>query len=426
MGKGKGLFLFAFLALGSWVARAQTGSINQIQHIIFMVQENRSTDSYFGELGRYRAQHGFSSNFDGVPSSTTSTFDLAGHLIQPYHYQTACTNNMSPAWNESHYDIHLVNGIYKMDRFMKTTGSVPQGPDTTGTRPMGHYDDTDLPYYYDLATTFGTSDRFFSPVLSNTNVNRMYLFAATSFGHIFPDPPPSGGWTQPTIFDKLTAAKISWRYYYIDNSVYLASWATWHNGGSAHVFPISQYYQDIQNPSTLAHVIFIERGGVTGLDEHPLNNVQAGAANTKKIIDALLGSPSWATSAFILTYDEGGGLYDHVPPQPRVKPDSIPPMLRSGDLPGSFNQTGFRVPIIVLSPWSKPHFVSHTVRDYTSILKFIETRFGLTPLTARDAAADNMTGFFDFTNAFYLRAPVTMAQPTNKICNFNYEKAPGS
>jgi phospholipase C len=419
----KYILLFAFLCTGL-LANAQTG-ISQIQHIFFMVQENRSLDSYFGELGRYRAQHGFTNNFDGVPSSTSSTFDLAGHLIQPYHYATACTNNLSPSWNESHYDLHPVNGIYKMDRFMKTTNSVPQGVDTTGTRAMGHYDDTDLPFYYDLATTFGTSDRFFSPMLSNTNVNRMYLFTATSFGHIRPDPPPSTGWPQPTIFDKLTAAGISWRYYYQDNSVYLASFATWHNGGSGHVYSISRYYTDIANPAQLPHVIFIERAAVTGLDEHPLNNVQTGAANTKKIIDALLASPSWATSAFILTYDEGGGLYDHVPPQPRVKPDSIPPMLQTGDQPGQFNQTGFRLPLIVLSPWSKPHFVSHVVRDYTSILKFIEVRFHLTALTARDAAADDMTEFFDFTNAFYLRPPVTQPQPGNKLCNFSYEKAPG-
>jgi phospholipase C len=84
------------------------------------------------------------------------------------------------------------------------------------------------------------------------------------------------------------------------------------------------------------------------------------------------------------------------------------------------------VPLIVLSPWSKPNFVSHTVRDYTSILKFIETRFNLKALTARDAAADDMTGFFDFTTAFYLRPPVTKAQPTTKQCDFSQEKAPGS
>jgi len=93
---------------------------------------------------------------------------------------------------------------------------------------MGYYDWTDLPYYYELAYQFGTSDNFFSGLLSNTIPNRMYLFTATSFGHIRSDAPPSGStWSQPTIFDKLTQAGISWRYYFQDNSIFLAQFSTW-------------------------------------------------------------------------------------------------------------------------------------------------------------------------------------------------------
>ena len=121
-----------------------------------------------------------------------------------------------------------------------------------------------------------------------------------------------------------------------------------------------------------------------------------GAAYVKTIIDALMNSPAWHDSIFILAYDEGGGLYDHVPPFTVVPPDATPPQLGPNDLPGDFTLSGFRVPIIVVSPFVKPHFVSHTNRELTQSSSWLNTRFNLAPLTARDAAADDMTKFFDF------------------------------
>src|SRR5205085_7299026 len=114
-----------------------------------------------------------------------------------------------------------------------------------------------------------------------------------------------------------------------------------------------------------------------GLDEHPKNNIQLGATNSANIINALLKSSAWSTSAMIFSYDEGGGLYDHVPPFPEPPPDGIAPILRPGYVCGGFNESGFRIPLVVLSPWVRPHFVSHVNRDHTAILKFIETRFNL-------------------------------------------------
>jgi phospholipase C len=395
------------------------GDLSKIRHIIFFMQENRSFDNYFGRMGQYRRDRGFTDPFDALPLNVALK-DRAGHLVSPYHFRTVCHENLSPSWNESHYDVH--GGL--MDRFMLTTGSVPSTIDPDGTRAMGYYDWTDLPYYYELALQFATSDRFFSSVLSNTIPNRMCLFAATSFGHIRPDSPPSGGWTQPTIFDKLDAAGVSWRYYYQDNSVYLAQWSTWQRDAGK-VVNISNWYTNIQNEATLPKVVFIERAGKIGLDEHPLNNIQKGAANTKKILDALMQSPSWASSVFIFTFDEGGGLYDHVVPFPLTKPDSIPPMLRTGDLLGDFNQSGFRVPFIIISPWIRPHYVSHTHRDFGSIHKLIEKRFGVAPLTFRDVSADDLTEFFDFSSPAWLIPPVLPTQPTNGACDFNLENAPG-
>lgn len=396
------------------------GGLANLKHIIFMLQENRSHDNYFGRMGQYRRDRGFHDPYDELPLDVT-LIDRAGHPVKPFHFETVCHENLSPGWNESHYSL---NGG-KMDNFMKATASVPSTIDPDGTRAMGYYDWRDLPYYYELAFQFATSDRFFASVLAPTIPNRMYLFAGTSFGHIRPDAAPAGGWTQPTIFDKLSAAGVSWRYYYQDNSVYLAEWKTWQTE-SGKVRHISNYYTDVMNEATFPSVVFIERATETGLDEHPTKNIQKGAARVKQIIDALMNSPSWESSAFIWTFDEAGGLYDHVVPPAVVKPDGIAPMLRSTDRVADFNQMGFRVPLIVASPWVKPHYVSHTPMELTSILRLIEKRFlNGAALTARDANAPDMTEYFDFSQPHWLTPPALPAQPTDGLCSYSAEKAPG-
>jgi phospholipase C len=139
---------------------------------------------------------------------------------------------------------------------------------------------------------------------------------------------------------------------------------------------------DIHN-GTLPQVSFIEPAGYVGLDEHPSDtdvtdapNVQVGAAYVKSIVDTLMGSASWKDSVFILSYDEAGGFYDHVPPQPATPPDAIqyPTDLASTDVCANntnsvcgFFVTGFRVPLIVISPFTKPNYISHTAMDSTAI-----------------------------------------------------------
>jgi phospholipase C len=262
-------------------------------------------------------------------------------------------------------------------------------------------------------------------LLANTIPNRLYLFTATSFGNAFPPNTSFESITQPTIFAHLDQAGVSWRYYYQGNSstAFIQQFSIYKTDASK-VVPITNWYNDIKNDSTLPSVIFIER--LSSTDEHPNANVQTGAAFAAKVINALIASPSWKDSAFILTYDEGGALYDHVRPAREVPPDSIPPNLRSTDKPGAFNQTGFRLPIIVFSPWARPSFVSHTTRDVTSILRLIEDRFNVAPLTLRDANADDMMEFFDFSGAPPLLTPPTLPpQPTNGTCDNRKEKAPG-
>ncbi|HZQ17791.1 MAG TPA: alkaline phosphatase family protein [Terriglobales bacterium] len=399
---------------------AASNGLSNLKHIIFFLQENRSFDSYFGMLGPYKASEGLVNDVDGLNLNTTLK-NTQGQPVHPFHYQTVCTDDLSPAWNEAHQDVD--GGL--MDDFMYTTQSVPSSIDPTGTRAMGYYDQTDLPYYYEAAARFATSDRWFSPDLANTIPNRLYLFTATSFGNAFPPNTSFESITQPTIFDHLDQAGVSWRYYYQGSasSAFIQQFATYKNDASK-VVPIANWYNDIQNDSTLPSVIFIER--LSSTDEHPNANVQTGAAFASGVINALIGSPSWGDSALIFTYDEGGGLYDHVLPARMVPPDSIPPQVSSTDKQGAFNQTGFRLPLIVFSPWARPSFVSHTTRDYMSILKLIEDRFNVAPLTLRDANADDMMEFFNFSGAPPLLTPPTLpAQPTNGVCDHNKEKAPG-
>jgi phospholipase C len=394
------------------------GGLQGIKHIIVMLQENRSFDSYFSKLGDYASAKlpGYQINAGYDPNVILPLFGGGtGHL---FHEPTERTDNLSPAWNESHFDVdQQTDGTFKMDRFALTSHSVSSPTDPKGLRALGQYDQTDIPYYYELATQFATSDSFHSSLLANTVPNRQYMFCATSQGRIFPSPQGSPKWTCPTIFSSLQNAGVRWSYYDKDG-IFLAGFEDWNNPAiQQKTAPIQNYFDILARPTAdddLPSFVWIDAGfGGSGLDEHPENNIQQGAAYVKTIIDALMNSPAWHDSIFILAYDEGGGLYDHVPPFTVVPPDATPPQLGPNDLPGDFTLSGFRVPIIVVSPFVKPHFVSHTNRELTSILKLVETRFNLAPLTARDAAADDMTEFFDFVNPpAFLTPPPLPAQPT--------------
>ena len=429
------------------------GSIQNLNHIVYMLQENRAFDNYFGVFANYRV------NVDHIPGAQMSDVnDLhtlpSGYKIKnpqgqwfgPYHQRTMCIENLSPSWDETHYDMNLVgndwlhltqNSVFNMNRFLQTTLSGGTGDqyDPTHTRPLGYYNQADLPFYYELGAQFATSDAWYSPIPANTVPNRMYLFAATSYGHAFPPSSPSDpAWQRPTIFGALTRAGIKWRYYYQDNSVFLAQWADWNNLQiRGNVRNIQEYYNILASGTAdrdLPQVVFIERAGVAALDEHPGNNVQTGAARTRQVVTALLNSLAWGDSAFILSHDEGGGLFDHVKPILVTPPGdfSQPTDLGTHDQTGMFNVTGFRVPVIVVSPWVKPHMVSHLPMDYTAILKLIENRFSLPSLTQRDAQAGDMTdssnGFFDFSSPHMLTVPPLPAQPTNGICNQRLEGQP--
>ncbi len=466
--------------------------LQQINHIIFMVQENRSFDHYFGALRAYWKQHGYpDQSFDGLPQfnprsgasplhgaaptnpgcdpafppPNDCTIDGQSPKISSFKLLTQCTENTSPSWNESHVDWALndptgrspalLNGfVYTAAHDARADGFF----DTNGKRAMGYYKASDLNYYYFMVSKFATSDRWYSPVMSRTHPNREYLIAATSQGTLYPigtDPKDSNLLTATTIFQELQAANISWKIYVnptntgcggppYDPSCLLQSsyvqWFQWgqtipanfpKNIGTIGV-PGSDFDNDLKN-GTLPQVVQIEPASDAGLDEHPSNSdmvpseTQPGAAYVASIVNALMHSSSWKDSVFILTYDEAGGIYDHVSPAPTVNPDGIQPVdLLPGDIctqisgpTCDFVYTGYRVPLIVISPFTQMNYVSHTPADFTAILKLIETRFGLPTLTKRDAAQMDMTEFFNFTNPPWLTPPSPPKQNLSDPCYLN-------
>ncbi len=437
----------------------------KINHFIILIQENRSFDTYFGQLSAYWAANGIPQQpFDGLPPGANNpgcdptipppnpcVTNGLGPTIGAFHLQTACTELTSPEWNDSHMDLNRfqpITGTPVMDGFVNSAASFARQfhgeiRDTNGVRAMGFYDGNDLNYYYFMASNFATSDRWFSPLMGLTQPNRMYLLAGTSHGHVYPlNVSGSSPVSDKTIFQLLQENGVTWKIYVHPDASgcsstecllalsYITAFTFQNdirNKFPHNIAPISQYFSDVKN-GTLPQVALIEPASEVGLDEHPSAlhnaiNMQAGARYASSLINALMHSSSWKDSVFILSYDEFGGLYDHVAPATTVSPDGIPPTdirpfdICAGGGPNcNFTLTGFRVPLLVISPFTKRNYVSHTPADYTAILRLLEHRFSLPSLTARDASQMDMTEFFNFDNPPWMTPPNPPAQNMNLVC----------
>jgi phospholipase C len=464
--------------------------ITSLKHIIFFAQENRSLDNYFGAMREYWKENGIpDQSFDGLPqfNPTSGAAPLYGpppaipgcdptspyparciwdpsHTVASFHMISLCNENTSPSWQEAHNDWDYTDPVGKYpaknNGFVHTAaGDARDNPghpfyDTIGLRAMGYWDGIDLNYDYFMASNFATSDRFFHPLMSRTELNREYLDAATTQGYVLPNGSNAKDMAQlkaQPIFEELSNAGITWKFYInpegtsctgppydvtcllrtTDLDAFTFSTLI-KSKYAANIAPISEYYSDLEN-GTLPQVAEIYAASDAGLDEHGSDsdahatNVQSGARYTSQLVNALMNSSSWEDSAFIFTFDESGGLYDHVAPQPAVSPDGIKPV----DLPAGyictgatgpicdFTITGYRIPLTVISPYAKKNYVSHTVMDSTAILKFIETRFNLPALTKRDAAQPDMTEFFDFNNPPWMSPPAPPQQKVGSPCYLN-------
>jgi phospholipase C len=378
-------------------AAADRPTQSPINHVVVLMQENRSFDSYFARL-----------HFEGQPragaeplhASNPNPIDPSAPAIRAFHQTQYCASaDLNHSWTGTHDEL---DGN-AMDGF---TAANEDPTDPTGSRAMGFYDIRDLPFYYSLYSDFAMADRYFASVPGPTFPNREYLLAGTSFGHIQNDL-PAAGLTGRSVFNELDEAGVSWKIYFSDVPAgFLFAYVRAHAAG--HVVPVSQFAVDAA-AGKLPQVAFVDPmfGGNKNSesDEHPPANIQIGQQFVAGIVDALFASPQWSSAAMFLTYDEHGGFYDHVSPPAAAAPDDIAPMLGPGDTVAGFDRYGVRVPAVVISPFARRHLVSHDVFDHTSILRFIETRFGLPALTRRDAAADPMLDLFDFRHPEFLKAP---------------------
>ncbi|HMF92379.1 MAG TPA: alkaline phosphatase family protein [Candidatus Angelobacter sp.] len=311
-------------------------TINSVNHVIVMLQENRSFDSYFGKMTAYRAANGIPGTVEDLDAGKFSNSGIA-----PYHSGSVCMENLSPDWAEDHHDVNLHRPksidprdtkTMPMDGFVSTAAGIAKAEnfiDTSGHRAMGFYTEHELNYYYFMASNFAMSDAFYSPNPTNTANNRMYALAATSQGTVHT---PGGAESCPgariqatskTIFQLLSEHNISWKIYITDllptcdpkngtfplacavHSTYL-QFFTYINGASAkppvagvnpevmkHMAPLDCSGATSINPKahkpyvcpqgvtdfftdlakgTLPSVAFIETGAFSGRDEHPSGN----------------------------------------------------------------------------------------------------------------------------------------------------------
>jgi phospholipase C len=336
-----------------------------ITHLIVVMQENRSFDHYFGRLSKSGQP-----DAEGWPDSF-SNLDTAGATLSPFHLTSTCLQNDLP---HGFAPMHAQSNGGKLDGFI--TSAAVSGHD--GHDALGYYDETDLPFYYWLAKTYAIGDRHFSSVLGPTWPNRDYLYAATSNGVHETRDVMTG---TRTIFDALDEAHVRWGVYTDGKPRQDALGWDFGHAGVARFSALTEALAD----GSLPEVAFVDPGATQ--DEHPPNDVQKGEAWARTLYTAAVTSPLWPKLAVIYTYDESGGLFDHVPP---------PKACLASPQETDFDTLGFRVPLTIISPWARPHFVSHAVHDHTSITRLIELLHDMPALTGRDANADALLDLFDF------------------------------
>ena len=401
--------------------------MTDIDHVVFFIQENRSFDHYFGS---YRGVRGFSDASAAFrqadPANTTSS--PAGVLL-PFHLDTlttnaACVHDIAHDWVTQHQSW---NGG-AMDSFV--TSRLP-GDGQNAELCMGYYTRADLPFYYAVADAFTVCDNYFCSVFGPTDPNRLYTMAASldpdglHGGPLLETVPNRisffGKLNYTTMPEQLQARGISWKVYSAPDS------------NSANLSPnnVLTYFKNFQDPSSplyqnaflpvfpndflsdattgnLPQVSWVIAPGADS--DHPSAAPLFGEITLSSMIGALTSNAAqWAKTALFLTYDENGGFFDHVTPMTAppgtageyVTAAAVPDPTTAGSpaIAGPIG-LGFRVPMILISPFSRGGLVSSGLFDHTSMLRFLETRFGpeVPNLTAwRRAAVGDLTSAFNFS-----------------------------
>jgi phospholipase C len=352
-------------------------TITPIRHFVFLMQGDRTFDNYFGTYP----------GADGIPAGTCQPLVLErpqSGCVKPFPLHGTTPMPLEPG--KSIIDAQLDGG--KLDGFVAAYAA--QGRD--GTAAMGYYDNRDLQYYWNVADRYVLFDRFFAATPFGYRTNRSYWVAAAAQPGAADRVPAGGYGNLPTIFDRLQAAGISWKFYVQDYRpqetframsdtepatqtvrVPLLNYARFVDDPAlrSHIVDLDEYYRDLTDGS-LPAVAYVASSGAI---ERSARSMPSGQNLVRNLVSQLMLSPSWGSSALMWSYDGSGGWYDHVPP----------PAGR-----------GLRVPALLVSPYAKRGQVNDHTLDYTSALKFIEQNWGVDPLTQRDAGATSIASAFDF------------------------------
>jgi phospholipase C len=362
--------------------------LSGIEHIVVLMMENRSFDHMLGWLeGADGRQRGLTYlDASGLPHAThrlAPDFQGCGHPDPDHSYQGG--------------RIEYNNGA--CDGWLRAGNN--------DAYAIGYYTKKDLPFFAAAAARWTACDRYFAAIMAGTFPNRIYQHAAQTdrLENTFDLS------TLPTIWDRLAAAGVAGRYYFSDVP-FLALW------GATYVpiaRPFAAFLADAA-AGTLPHVSFVEPrfvGEETGAsnDDHPFADIRNGQAFMNLVYSAVTRSPAWRHTVLVINYDEWGGFFDHVAPPtgPIPAADQI-----AGNQDGLF---GFRTPSLVVSPFARREYVSHRVLDHTSVLKMIEWRWGLDPLTVRDAAATNLAEVLEFpASDFSAKQLAVPTGPFGQLC----------
>ncbi|MHB8688734.1 MAG: phospholipase C [Candidatus Dormibacteraceae bacterium] len=335
---------------------ARSGS-TPIKHVIVDVQENRSFDHYYGFAP-------FAGGF-GVPSGFVQP-DGNGGVAAPHPLLGRTTPDIAHTWTA----MHRAHDGGKMDGFFKTNGATA----------MGYYGAADLSFYYGLFESSTLCVNYFGSILGPTYPNRFYLAAGTSGGITTNGVWGYGVLDYPIILDLLEDAGVTWKVYNVgfdsvtggESDNVFVFWKRWADDRRTTAVK-ADYLQDLR-AGRLPQVSFIVPSFSMGWDEHPPADISVGMGIQRELITALQQSSAWPSAAYVLTYDESGGFFDHVPP----------PQLDAYGL-------GIRVPTWVISPFARPGHLEPTLYEHSSVLKFIERVFGLPTLASVNHRFDSST-----------------------------------
>ena len=352
-----------------------------IDHIVVVMMENRSFDHFLGWMPKADGRQAGLAYTDAA-GATHSTYPLAPD------FQGCAHPDPDHSYNGGR--VQYNNGA--CDGFLRSGRN--------DVYAIGYYRQRDLAFLGRAAPYWTVCDRYFAALMGPTFPNRLYMHAAVTdrITNTFSLS------TLPTIWDRLAERGISRRMYYSN----LPTLALWGSKYASVERPFNEFLRDCKD-GKLPKVAFVDPvftgtdEGTAG-DDHPHADIRVGEWFLSRIYRAVTTSRNWARTVLIINFDEWGGFFDHVPP----------PLAQ--DVDPRYTLRGFRVPCLVISPYARRRYVAHGIYDHTSILKMIEWRWNLQPLSVRDAKANNIANVLDFKHRNLTAPRITAPFVVGQAC----------